>query len=76
MAISNTRTYLLKPDLAHSGVVALTQTVANNASADYTVADLVALINTAITTQYDNVSSATVDGNTNGTIGLATSIQH
>tara|TARA_Y200000002_G_C22687089_1_gene666366 strand:+ start:3510 stop:3740 length:231 start_codon:yes stop_codon:yes gene_type:complete len=76
MPISNERNYLLKPDLAHSGVVALTQSVANAASSDYTVADLVQLINTAITTKYNNVSNATVGGKTTGTIGLATSKQN
>ena len=76
MPISNERNYLLKPDVAHSGVVALTQSVANAASSDYTVADLVQLINTAITTKYNNVSNATVGGKTTGTIGLATSKQN
>mgnify|MGYP007000392938 len=45
-------------------------------SSDYTVADLVQLINTAITTKYNNVSNATVGGKTTGTIGLATSKQN
>lgn len=76
MPISNERNYILKPDVAHSGVVALTQTAANAASSNYTVADLVQLINTAISTKYNNVSNATVSGKTTGTIGLATSKQN
>ncbi len=62
MPISNERNYLLKPDVAHSGVTALTQAAANAASGDYTVADLIDLINTAIAT-----SSAT----TSTSMGLA-----
>ena len=42
----------------------------------FRVADLVQLINTAITTKYNNVSNATVGGKTTGTIGLATSKQN
>ncbi len=76
MPISNERNYILKPDVAHSGVTALTQAAANAAASDYTVADLVQLINTAITTKYNNVSNATVGGKTTGTIGLATSKQN
>lgn len=76
MPISNERNYVLRPDVAHSGVTALTQAVANAATSDYTVADLVQLINTAISTKYNNVTNATVSGKTTGTIGLATSKQN
>ena len=76
MPISNERNYILKPDVAHSGVVALTQTAANAASSNYTVADLVQLINTAVTTKYNNVTNAEVNHVVTGTIGLATSKQH
>lgn len=76
MPISNERNYILKPDVAHSGVVALTQAAANAATGDYSVADLVQLINTAITTKYNNVSQAEVLGKPTGTIGLATSKQY
>lgn len=76
MPISNERNYVLRPDVAHSGVTALTQAVANAATADFTVADLVQLINTAISTKYNNVTNATVAGQTTGTIGLATSKQN
>ena len=57
-------------------MVALTQATANAATGDYSVADLVQLINTAITTKYNNVTNATVGGKTTGTIGLATSKQN
>lgn len=76
MAISNERDYVLKTKYSHHTTVALTQSVANNASADYTVADLINLINVAITTQYNNVTNATVGGKTTGTIGKATSTQN
>lgn len=76
MPISNERNYLLKPDVAHSGVVALTQADANAAASNYTVADLVQLINTAVTTKYNNVTNAEVNHVVTGTIGLATSKQH
>ena len=76
MPISNQRDYILKTEYTHHTTVALTQAVANAASADYTVADLINLINVAITTKYDNVSNATVGGKTTGTIGLATSTQN
>ena len=62
----------LPPELAG----ALPQAAANDASADYTVADLINLINVAITTKYNNVSNSTVAGKTTGTIGLATSTQN
>ncbi|HBX26219.1 MAG TPA: hypothetical protein DEF72_02175 [Gammaproteobacteria bacterium] len=76
MAISNQRDYVLKTEYTHHTTVALTQTVANAASADYTVADLINLINVAITTKYNNVSNSTVASKTTGTIGLATSTQN
>ena len=76
MAISNQRDYVLKTEYTHHTVVALTQAAANAASADYTVADLINLINVAITTKYNNVSNSTVGGKTTGTIGLATSTQN
>lgn len=76
MPISNERNYILKPEVVHGDVVALTQAVANAATGDYSVADLVQLINTAISTKYNNVTNATVSGKTQGTIGLATSRQN
>ncbi len=76
MAISNTRKYILKPEYTHHSAVALTQAAANAAGAAYTVADLITLVNTAITTEYSNVSNATVGGKTTGTIGKATSTQN
>lgn len=76
MPISNQRDYILKTEYSHHTTVALTEAVANAASADYTVADLINLINVAITTQYNNVTNATVGGKTTGTIGKATSTQN
>lgn len=76
MPISNQRDYILKTEYSHHTTVALTQAVANAASADYTVADLINLVNVALTSKYNNVSNGTVSGNTTGTIGLATSTQN
>jgi uncharacterized radical SAM superfamily Fe-S cluster-containing enzyme len=76
MPISNTRSYVLKAEYTHHDVVALTQAAANAATGDYTVADLIDLVNAAIETKYDNVSNTTVGGKTTGTIGLATSTQN
>ena len=67
MAISNTKTYILKTEYSHHDTVALTQAAANDATADYTVADLIALINEAIAGEY----VVTVDS-----IGKATSVQN
>ncbi len=76
MAISNQRDYVLKTEYTHHTTVALTQAVANAASADYTVADLINLINVAITSKYNNVGISVVGGKDTGTIGLATSTQN
>ena len=69
MPISNQRDYILKTEYSHHTTVALTQAVANAASADYSV-------NVALTTKYNNVSNATVGGKTTGKIGQATSTQN
>ena len=66
MAISNTKAYVLKAEYTHHDTVALTQAAANAAVADYTVADLIALVNTAIAGEY----VVTVNS-----IGKATSVQ-
>ena len=76
MPISNERTYVLKPEYTHHTAVALSQATANAATGDYTVADLVGLINAPIRTNYNNVSNTTVNNKTTGTIGLATSTQN
>lgn len=76
MPISNQRDYILKTEYSHHTTVALTQSAANAASAAYSVADLINLVNVALTTKYNNVSNATVGGKTTGTIGLATSTQN
>ena len=60
MAISNQRDYVLKTKYSHHSTVALTQTVANAASADYSVADLINLVNVALTTKYNNVTTRTI----------------
>jgi hypothetical protein len=52
MAISNSKAYILKAEYTHSDTVALTQAAANAAVADYTVADLIDLVNTAIAGEY------------------------
>lgn len=76
MPISNQRDYILKTEYSHHTTVALTQAVANAASTDYTVADLINLVNVALTTKYNNVTTATVAGKATGTIGQATSTQN
>jgi hypothetical protein len=76
MPISNQRDYILKTEYTHHTTVALTQAVANAASADYTVADLINLVNVALTSKYNNVSNTTVGGKTTGKIGQATSTQN
>lgn len=52
MAISNTKNYILRTEYAFKDAVALTQAAANDAVADYTVGDLIALVNEAIAGQY------------------------
>jgi phosphatidylethanolamine-binding protein (PEBP) family uncharacterized protein len=60
MPISNQRDYLLKTKYSHHTTVGLTQAVANAATADYSVADLVNLVNVALTTRYNNVTTRTI----------------
>lgn len=60
MTISNQRDYLLKTKYSHHTTVGLTQAVANAATADYSVADLVNLVNVALTTRYNNVTTRTI----------------
>lgn len=67
MAISNTKTYILKTEYTHSDTVALTQAAANAATADYTVKDLIDLVNAAIAGEY----VVTVNS-----IGKASSVQN
>lgn len=67
MAISNTRTYVLKPEYTHHDSVALTQVAANAAVADYTVKDLIDLVNAAIEGEYVVTVNST---------GKATSVQN
>jgi len=55
-----------------TSVVALTQAVANAAAADYTIADLVGLINTAI----EGNRNTTAKTATTGTMGLASSAEN
>ena len=52
MSISNDRTYVLKTKYSHHDTVALTQEAANDAEADYTVGDLIELVNAAISGEY------------------------
>lgn len=72
MPISNQRDYILKTEYSHHTTVGLTQAVANAASADYSVADLVNLVNVALTTRYNNVTTRTI-GQATSTLAAATS---
>ena len=70
MPISNQRDYLLKTKYSHHTTVGLTQAVANAASSDYSVADLVNLVNVALTTRYNNVTTRTI-GQATSTLATA-----
>lgn len=56
--LSGTRQFIIKDSVKNQDATALTQAVANAATGDYTVGDLVDLINTAIGTASAVTSSS------------------